>query len=113
MTPHGFMQIFRDDIRQRHAAITVHFDGSGGIDLYDKGKLRSSLSLTWEQFETLRDALLGVPAADLIDALKATLPFLVRLGDFIANGEGPTGMERCDTIGAVKAAIERAEGRTP
>lgn len=49
----------------------------------------------------------------LVDALKAALPFLIRLGDFVGNGEGPTGNERCDAVLAVRQAIESVEGVSP
>lgn len=39
-----------------------------------------------------------------VDALRATLPLLVRLGDFIGNAEG-----RCDVILAVKEAIAMSD----
>lgn len=53
--------------------------------------------------------------ADTADALARALPLLVRLGDFIGNGEPdrvgyPAGSlaDRCSVIGAVKDALEKA-----
>lgn len=54
------------------------------------------------------NAQLLASAPDLLEALWAALPYLVRLGDFIGNGEGATPMGRCDVIGRAKAAIAKA-----
>ena len=43
--------------------------------------------------------------AELLEALRLAHPLLIRLGDFIANGEN-----RCDAVLAVANAIARAEG---
>lgn len=44
-------------------------------------------------------------------ALKDALPLLIRLGDFIGNGEGgPYDMSRCDAVLGVRDAL--AEKRT-
>ncbi len=54
-------------------------------------------------------------APGLLEALKATLPALIRLGDFIGNnhnGEnGIPAFDRCGIIAAARAAIAKAEGR--
>lgn len=42
-------------------------------------------------------------APDLLAALKASVPLLVRLGDFIGNAQG-----RCEAIAAAVEAIENA-----
>lgn len=47
--------------------------------------------------------------ADLVEACKAALPYMVRLGDFIGNGEGDKPMGRCNAILAMKDAIEKVE----
>lgn len=49
---------------------------------------------------------------DLLTALKDTIPLLIRLGDFIGNGEvtGPDSLGvRCDVILAARNAIRAAE----
>ena len=52
--------------------------------------------------------------AALADALGGCLPFLVRLGDFIGNGENASNgrMERCDAILAARAALAANAGGT-
>lgn len=54
--------------------------------------------------------------AALVEALKATLTPLVRLGDFIGNEDkgGASGLgafDRCAIIGKVKEALALAEGK--
>lgn len=53
-------------------------------------------------------------APEMLEALKLTIPMLVKLGDFMGNGstEYPHSSlgERCDIILAVKGAIAKAEG---
>ena len=57
------------------------------------------------------NARLIAAAPELLEAARAALPYLVRLGDFIGNGEGDTPMGRCEVILAVKNALAHAEGR--
>lgn len=45
---------------------------------------------------------------DMLAALRLAHPLLVRLGDFIANGEG-----RCEAVLAVALALEKAKERAP
>lgn len=51
------------------------------------------------------NARLVAAAPDLLAALRLALPLLIRLGDYIANGEG-----RCEAVLAVRDAIAKAEG---
>lgn len=46
---------------------------------------------------------------ETLAALKKALPYLIRLGDFIGNGEGETPMGRCEAVLAVRNAIENIE----
>lgn len=50
-------------------------------------------------------------APELLEALKTALPYLIRLGDFIGNGESETKMDRCDAVLKVNMAIAKAESR--
>lgn len=48
----------------------------------------------------------------LVEALEAAIPLLIRLGDFIGNGEitGPGSLGiRCDVILSARAAIRAAK----
>lgn len=45
----------------------------------------------------------------LIFAAENALPLLVRLGDFIGNGEGPTKNERCQAIADLRSSAEAAK----
>lgn len=46
---------------------------------------------------------------EMLAALKKALPYLIRLGDFIGNGEKDSPMGRCDAVLAVRDAIKIAE----
>jgi hypothetical protein len=60
--------------------------------------------------ETIGDALTVQTAApQMLAALKLAHPLLIRLGDFIGNGEH--GDDRCAAVLAVYNAIAKAEGR--
>lgn len=58
----------------------------------------------------LANARLIEAAPDLLAACEEAIPFLIRLGDFIGNGEGPTRMERCDAITNIRNAVAEARG---
>lgn len=52
-------------------------------------------------------------APDLLEALESAIPLLVKLGDFIGNGEKTSDQSlgiRCDTILAAKNALRKAYG---
>jgi hypothetical protein len=66
---------------------------------------------------TLSDAHLLTAAAELRDALRATLTPLMRLGDFIGNedagGASALGaFDRCAIIRQVMDALDKADGAT-
>lgn len=54
-------------------------------------------------------------AHDMLAALKATRPALILLGNYIGNewpgGGGIDAFDRCEIIGSVRTAIDKAEGR--
>lgn len=50
---------------------------------------------------------------ECLNALRLALPCLIRLGDFIGNGEGNSPMGRCEAVLAVKNAIARIERGRP
>jgi hypothetical protein len=54
------------------------------------------------------DAHLISAAPDMLEALEAAYPLLIRLGDFIGNSDG-----RCEAIGKLVDAIWKAKGVTP
>lgn len=58
------------------------------------------------RIENWEDAKLLAAAPELLTAARLAIPLLVRLGDFIANAD-----DRCEVIGALKDAIDKAEGR--
>lgn len=47
---------------------------------------------------------------DLLGAATEAIPWLVRLGDFIGNGEGSKPTGRCEAIGALRDAIAKVQG---
>lgn len=49
------------------------------------------------------------PHRECIRALNLALPYLIRLGDFIGNGERNDPMGRCNAVLAVKNAIANAK----
>jgi len=42
---------------EKHVALWVHLDGSGGIGIYSKNRLRGRVSLTRKEWQALSEAL--------------------------------------------------------
>jgi len=42
---------------EKHVALYVYHDGSGGVSIYQNGRLRSMVSLTWKEWQILSEAL--------------------------------------------------------
>jgi hypothetical protein len=62
-------------------------------------------------------ARLVAAAPDLLAALRAALPAVIRLGDFIGNGDievpvsGLAINDRCAIVAQIRAALAKAEGK--
>ncbi len=61
-----------------------------------------------------KDAALIAAAPEMLEACRSALPALIHLGNFVGNDfSGAIGLapyDRCAIIGAIRAAIAKAEG---